>query len=185
MKEKAYFHLNFGIEKFEIILVGKKVTVTKPKKNLILTIQKRPFNFPITNYTKISCESITIGECSFTENLNYKLKSNSKIIMVFIVFLFLWLYIAVFVKTIYQQYGNNVFKICVMPLILMLFVKFLLTDNLMIFISASILYFKGKQFVISKKSSYLLKILFKFLVSSPALTHFNAIMNYKQLTMGF
>lgn len=164
-------------ESFREFFKGKKEGITQLQKKMIISISNRTFVFPIRDSSCISCFKISITEISKINDFLLKFKSSLKIAIVFALYLFLWFYIAIFVQSIYKQYGNNIFKICVMPLISMLFIKLVFVVNLMFFLTNLVLYYKGNTFVNNSKKTPFSKIIFAALVPPPALNHYVAI-NY-------
>jgi len=170
-------HLEISAEK-QISLLGTKEVIENPKK-MPLNIQTRSFTFPCKDSSIFFCQKITILPVSKFNDIVNLIKSSAKIILIFAIYLNLWFYIAVFVESIYKQYGNNVFKICVMPLISMLFIKLVIVINIMLLIATTILYFYGKTFLNKGKNNLFAIIIFKALVPPMALNHFSAILNYQ------
>jgi len=164
----------------EISFLGKKEIIKNPKK-MFITFGKRTFNFPIKDLNKIYCERITITEYSKINNLIIEMRSISKSTIYFFVFIFLWIYILIFIKTIYRQYGGNIFQICVLPLISMIFIKLLIEVNFFILITTIILHFKGKEYINNFKKKLVTKIIFKIFVPAPAISHYSAIITYQNL----
>ena len=150
----------------------------KNPKKFVFIFDKRTFIFPIKDSSNITCQKIMISETDKLNDLLVFIKAFSKFFIILVLYLILWLYIAVFIQCIYQQYGKNIFKICVVPLIFMLFLKMVITVNVMIFISSLILYYKGSDYVNNTKSSFIIKIIFKVLVPPIALNHYSAITSY-------
>jgi len=162
----------------EVHLKGKKAVIKTPKR-FILNIANRSFLFPCRVLSRFSSKTVSIIEVSLFSYLTHLIKIYLKIILLSTLFLILWLFIAVFVESIYKNYGNNVFKIAVMPLISMLFVKFVIVVNIKLLIATILLYFKGREYLNNKKNNLLIKIIFKAFVSPLALNHFSAIMSYQ------
>lgn len=147
----------------------------KPKRNFIFSITQRSYTFPVKDASKISCFKISYVEISTFDKLLYNVKSSIKMLLIFIIYLFLWIYIAVFIKSIYGQYGNKTIDICVMPLVSMLFIKLLIIENFVIFITAGVLYVKGREFLIKAKQGLLNFLLIKILIPPRAVNHYSAI----------
>jgi len=162
----------------EVHFKGKKEVIKKPK-GFIVKISARNYIFPIKDSSKISSQTISIIKASVFSNLNNLIKTYTKIILIGTIYLFLWLFIAVFVESIYKQYGNNVFKICVMPLISMLFIKLVFIVNIMLLIATIIIYFRGKAYLNNAKNNIITTIIFQALVPPLALNHFSAITSYQ------
>jgi len=157
---------------------GKKEEIKKQKR-FIVKIAARNFVFHCKDSSKFSSHTISIVEASVFSHLMNLIKIYVKILLVGTIYLFIWFYIAIFVESIYKQYGKNVFKICVIPLISMLFIKLVIFVNIRLLIAACILYFKGKEYVNNKKNNLLMTIVFKALVPPLALNHFSAILSYQ------
>lgn len=165
----------------QIGFLGTKEVIEKPKK-MILNIQTRSYTFPCKDSSIFNCQKITILPVSKFSDIGVFIKSSSKIFIVSAIYLVLWFYIAVFVESIYKQYGNNIFKICVMPLISMLFIKLVIVVNIMLLIATIVLYFKGKAFLNNAKNNVFVTVIFKALVPPLALNHYSAILTYQNFT---
>ena len=87
----------------------------------------------------------------------------------------------IFIRSIYQQYGDNFFKICVMPLISMLIIKLAITFNLMMLLTTIILYFWGDYFMIITKPPLFKFIIFKTFVPPLAFFHYSALKTFREL----
>jgi hypothetical protein len=154
----------------------------KEKEKFIVKNEKRNFTFPIKDNSKykITCEKLSICKSVKESPFSFKIriKRNSKRIIIFTLYLFLWIYIAIFMKNIYSKYGDNIFKICIFPLISSIIIKFFFTINLTIFISAIVLYHKGKIIINNKKPELFWKIIFDIFVPNMSLNHYIAIVNF-------
>lgn len=166
------------IESFSESFLGEKETITQvKKKKMIANINKRTFIFPLRELSHISCFKVSITEISVINDFLHRLKSSAKIIIMFAFYLLLWYYIAVFIQSIYKQYGDNIFQICVMPLISMFFIKLVFVVNIMIFVTTLLLHYKGASIVNSSKKNIYWNVIFIALVPPAALNHYMAI-NY-------
>jgi hypothetical protein len=132
---------------------------------------------------KISCFQITVQNKEVYElkkSPSTKLRNIIKLSIAFCILFVVWFYIAIFVMSIYKQYGNNLFKICIMPLISMIVIKLGVTQNIMIFIATVLLYFFGnKMNAISKVSIF--TIIWSILVPLMAQNHHKAILIFRKL----
>jgi len=161
-------------------LIGKKELINE-KYKMIINIKERGFTFPTKDIKIFTCLKISITPGNvYTFHINL-IKTYLKITLISIIYLVIWVYIAIFVESIYKKYGDNIFNICVMPLISMLLVNLLIIKNIMLFISSIILSFFGKQYVNNTKSNILMIVIFKALVSPIALNHYLAILTYLNL----
>jgi len=179
LQENIFLKYDLSIHhEIEIFFKGKKEIIVNSQKMIVIH-STRSYTFPCKDPSRFSCQKISFTKASKIDYFKNFLKGYTKIILIGTLTLILWLYIAVFVKSIYKQYGNGIFKICVMPLISMLFVKLVIIMNIMFLIATIILYFKGKEFINTAKKNLLMIVFFKALVPPLALNHFTAIVTYQ------
>jgi len=180
---REYFHIsafkNFQIENFEIFYKSNKIN--KPRmKFKIFELKKRFFIFP-TNKKVFTCQQISIINPPILDYLAIFINSQIKTIIIFLIYLYIWLYLLVFIQSIYKQFGKNIIKICVMPLISMLFIKLTITFNVMMFLTTFILYLWGDYFIKTSKLPFIQMIIFKGLVPPLAFHHYIALRNFLEL----
>jgi len=180
---KEYFRtrtfLNFQIENFEISYESKKVNQSR-RKYKIFTVKNRSYNFP-TNKKVFTCNQISIINPPVLDYIDNLIKSQIKTILVIILYLYIWLNLLVFIQSIYKQFGNNIIKICVNPLISMLIIKLTITFNIMMFITSFILYNWGDYFIKNSKLNLIPLIIFKAFVPPLAFQHYNALKLFIEL----
>jgi len=174
------FYCNLSIHnEVDFFLKGKRDLIVKPKK-MMLHHTSRSYIFPSKDPSVFSCQKISIIETNKLNNLMTFIKGYSKIVLISLIFIILWIYIAVFIKSIYQQYSDDFFKVCIMPIISIFLITFVFTTNFMLFITSSILYIRGKSYVNTAKNNIFVSLIFKTLVPSLALNHFDAIITYQK-----
>lgn len=122
---------------------------------MIITISPRTFIFPFRNSDFM--------RISFFNNHLIFIKSTCKIIYVIILYLFLWFYLAVFIKSIYQQYSNNVVEICVIQFVSMLFKKLMIIFPIELLIITIVLCFKVEDYITNAKNPFLQNVFLKSL----------------------
>jgi len=145
-----------------------------------LDITERKFLFP-NRANNISRFQLQIINFEVKSNILILMRSSIKEIIIFSIYIILWIYTAVFIRHIYKEYGKNIVKICIMPLILMIFIKLFITFTFMLFLSAFILHFWGDYFLNMRKMPILQNILFSAFVSPLAFQHYSALMIYRKL----
>jgi len=179
-KNCYYSHKLSTSKEIDISFIGKNEIINKPKK-MTISIQKRSYTYPCKNSLIFDCQKITITESYNFDDLVPFVKPIIKIIIISCLCIVLWFYIAIFIQSIYKNYGKNIFKICAMPLITLLIINLVFVSNIKILIATILLYFKGKEYINRAKHNIFIKIIFKIFVQEIALNHFNAIMTYQTL----
>ena len=106
---------------------------------------------------------------------------NLKIFIIFGFFLYLWFGIANFIQIIYNKYANNIFELCVIPLITVFLMKIFITFNLLMLKTTLILYYFGQRFMRRRRPSFVGRIAKLLFVNDIAFIHYQAIDIY--LTM--
>jgi len=178
-KIKVYLQVDLQIEKTEINYDALKKNKYKEKKKLIV-IKKRGFIFP-SNLNIFSCNQISITNIATLDYISGLIRTGIKTFIIIFLYLYIWLYLMVFIESIYKQYGKNIVKICVMPLISMLFIKLVITFNVMMFMTTVILYFWGDYFLNTIKLPLIPMVIFKGLVPPLAFHHYSALKLFREL----
>jgi len=180
---KQYFQtgvfINFQIENFEIFYESKKANKSRMKYK-IFEFKTRFYNFP-TNKKVFSCQQISITNPPVLDYLANLIKTKIKTILIILLYLYIWLNLLVFIQSIYKQFGKNIIKICVMPLIYMLVIKLTISFNVMMFLTTFILFKWGDYFMKISKLPIIPMIIFKGLVPPLAFHHYTAIRNFIEL----
>lgn len=168
---------NLKTENFRIEIISNRIH-KKNAKRCLLIWKKRDFVFPQKRVNKnIQCEAISIIKHSPISYAIVKARIYIKTIIIITTYVFLLLFITLFIQNIYQKYGNNLIKLCFMPLVSILIIKLVIVNNFKIMITTLILYYKGKSFINAKQKLWK-KILFKFFVPAIALNHYQSILTY-------
>ena len=177
---------NFQVEIEHVVEINFDSTLTRQEKKYskIFDHKKRIFNFYIKNRT-VSCFKISITNPQPINDLAQVIKSYMKTGLITFLYLFLWFYLAIFIQSIYKQYGKNIFKICVMPLISMLVIKLCITVNIIMFFTTVVLYYFGDYFSNRKKYALFPLIIFKALVPPLAFQHYEALKFYVQFMKNY
>jgi hypothetical protein len=103
-----------------------------------------------------------------------------KIFLISLIFIIIWISLLILIKSIYESYGNNFIKICIMPLVSLLFVKLFIIANVLIFIQTILLWKYGKKYYSNPKRSFLLNIIFKALVPPKSNNQFKSIISFRE-----
>lgn len=182
-KKKFIYPNNYAITTTTVFLKGENSANVRKKNNQIFIFYKRKFSFALSISENFSCFSISIStqKEEKTYNIKYLIKLLLKILIVSAIYFILWLYIIVFIQSIYTQYGNRTFDICMIPLLSMLLIDPFFTSNIWLFATTFVLYLRGKIFLIKKKKNILDKIIISFLVPQLALNHYQAIVNFRYI----
>jgi len=179
---KTKIFINFQIECFEIVYESSKINKINKnrKKYKLFEMKKRHYIFP-TNKNIFTCQQISITSPQVLDYLANLIKTQIKTIIILFIYLYIWLYLMVFIQSIYKQYGNNIIKICIMPLVSVLVIKLAITFNLMMFITTLILYLRGDYFMNTSKLPLIHMIIFKGFVPPLAFHHYRALRIFRDL----
>lgn len=101
-----------------------------------------------------------------------------KLILILLIICSIWVCLLFVIAEIYTNYGENIFKICIMPLISTLIVNLFIVSNLLILVSSYLMITKG-VFIYSIKSFSFLKLIFNALVPKTASNSHQSILLYK------
>ena len=105
-------------------------------------------------------------------------------ILVLLMLLFIWFYLFIFVQEIYKKYGDNIVKICILPVVSRMGIALLITANIMAFISTVLMYFIGKRMYMQTKIS-ITKIVFQALVPPLCIFHHQSIIYFQEISKEF
>lgn len=90
------------------------------------------------------------------------------------------LYLAIFIQSIYAQYADNVFMLCIFPIISLLVIKLTITINIILFMSTVVMYVFGNKIYNNKKIN-LCRIFYYCIVPIIAANHHNSILSFRQI----
>lgn len=108
-------------------------------------------------------------------------RTTIKTALIFVILITIWFYLILLITYIYKHYGNNIFKVCVMPLISSLIINLFIITNILIFVSCLIMYYKGRIFYNNYKGSTLKKVLFNLIVSITASNNHQSLLMYRNI----
>jgi hypothetical protein len=195
--EIRYFNINkifddakskkFVIDKLENINIIPNIKFENNKNTEIFKTEIKIKSRNYLNITKyndfITCMEISIipkKTYELTVELPSKMVYYIKMALIMLICVVLWIYLLIFIQSIYKQYGQSFFKICVMPMVSVLCIKMLITANLMIFISTFLAYFFGKRIYIQNKLT-IYGLIYRALVPVIAINHHKSIIMYLKL----
>ena len=119
-----------------------------------------------------------LKEESKTKRFRAKLKLN----LYSIIFLFSWIFLFVMITDIYNKYEDNIFKICVSPILSVMVIKFLVTQNIMIFIHTLLMHKFGEQFYMDNRKKFdPFTLAMKYFVPPIAKAHHKSILACSKL----
>ena len=169
----------FDIVKTDEIIYNAKKEKEIKKYSKIFEIKKRSYNFYIKN-TKVDCFQISITNYKSIKDRKQQITSKIKFTLVILLYFYLLFKIALFIQSIHMSYGDNIFKICVMPLISMILFNLLITSNIIILLSTIVLFYKGRYYTSIRPEKYglLKKIIFWVFVRPMAFRHYQALVIY-------
>lgn len=183
LSRKGSYPINtiYSITTSEVFLKGNNPD-NEIKSKQMAVFSNRMFSLFINNPDYLTCFSYSVitVEDKIT-NVIYFIKFLIKIAILSGAYFILWVYISVFIQSIYTQYGKRTFDICIVPLLSMLVIDPFFTSNILMFVTALILYFRGENFLIKKKKNLFDQIVFRGFVPPHAVNHFEAIYNFRLL----
>jgi len=147
----------------------------------LIDVKKRGFLFP-SKLNIFSCNQISITNINKLDYISELIRTGIRTSIIIFLYLCMWFYLMVFIQSIYKQYGKNIIKICVMPLISMIIIKLLISFNVMIFMTTVILYFWGDYFLNTIKLPFIMMVIFNGLVPPLAFHHYIALKLFRVLT---
>jgi len=162
---------------------SKLLTRNIKNKNKISTdfiFKQRNFVFSEIQTEQIECMYLHFKRIEIIPPLKKKFEPKVffKQFLVMIVFFVIWYYLLYFIQIVYQNYGQNFVKICIMPLVSMLFINLVITANIMLLIATIGMYYFGKQ-IYSIKQFSIKKIIFNALVPITASNHHQSILAFR------
>jgi hypothetical protein len=132
--------------------------------------------------SRLESKYVSVYKLKYNEKDDIKSSSNFnhllKAILILSIFVVMWVYMLMFIKNIHEKYGENFVKICVIPLISMIFVQWLIVQNIVLFITTFLMYFFGKKLYHIKRFN-IFKFLFDCLVPITASNHHQAILLFR------
>lgn len=164
--------------KITINLLSDKNTIKKTYYNKV-DMGVRQFTFPLED-PHIQCFYISFSKkfFSFQNNKINWLRGEIKFIILLALMLVLWLYMLIFIVSIFSNYEENFYKIVVAPMIAIMFTKFIVTMNINILIATFFMHNLGLKFYTNKKKS-ILGIIFNIFVSPIAASLHQSILNFR------
>jgi len=173
-----------GNANVEFLSFNRKRIKRKMNSHNKITILMRKFSCAMNSVENIDCFLVRIDS---DDKSHLKAKSDTGVLIkgvfLIILYIFLLFFIAVFVRSIFSQYRDKTFKICVMPLISMLIVKLVFVFNIMTFLGCLLLYRYGKSYINSNKKPFILNIYFKIFITPIMLQHFTSLELYKDILL--
>jgi hypothetical protein len=174
--EKNLMDQKFKIKKqFSICIPRFKIVNRKSVKKFVFSISEVTYNsFIVSKTMRISKTSLQImkAECLKEETKSKMRRSFIKSIMYGVILFTSYIFLFIMITDIYNKYEDNIFEICIIPLLSVLISKFLITQNVMIFIHSFFMYKFGQKFYSdNRKKLNPLGIIFKFVI--PAISKAN------------
>jgi hypothetical protein len=113
---------------------------------------------------------------------NSALRSKIKAYTYVFLFAVSWGYLFIMITDVYNKYEDNMFKISISPLISVLLVKFLITQNIMIFVHTLIMHLYGEKVYMDKRKYMdIKKLIFEYFIPSIAKANHKAILAFNRL----
>jgi hypothetical protein len=175
------------IIKVHSLMIIKNITTSRRQKikNYIAPISE--FSYKVVIMSKNKIVNMTSLQIVDSEELNEEKKKNKKRSALknkIFAFLFVSSYfiLVIMVTSIYNKYENNIFKICISPLLSVVLIKFFVTQNIMIFIHTFFMFYLGEKFYsdFAKKFNPL-GLVFKFVIPAISKTNHKAVLIYRKL----
>ncbi len=179
-------HLKYSIHTFsEMFERTRKKNELYKIKEFLTPISRRSYILR-TKEGKRSIDSISVH---FTDKeiLNQKanelkLRAKMKSIAYMSLFVASWMYLFVMITDVYNKYEDNMYKISISPLVSVMLIKFLGTQNVIIFVHTLIMHFFGeKTYFTKKKTLNVVNLVFDYFVPPIAKANHRAILAFSKL----
>jgi len=165
-----------------------------PRMKKIKRKTMRKFIFSISEYSyklnvgfrtiktsKISFQILN-AECLNEEAKSKRRRSSIKSILFGLIVFSSYIFLFIMVTDIYNKYEDNIFTICISPLLTVLFSKFLITQNLMIFVHSFFMYqFGEKIYSDNRKNLNPLGIIFRFVIPAISKSNHKSLLLFRDL----
>ena len=135
--------------------------------------------------TAVVCFFIKIINLKIKKSFNFgnfllKVRFYTKIILIIGLYVYFIFNIASFVQIIHSKYGDGFYKICVIPLISMLFIDIFVTTNIMLVFATLIMFLYGKD-IYGKRNSRIKSMIFYALVPIDAQIEHKSIIGFTDI----
>ena len=171
---------NLIIENVNDIFFEAKEQGKQGKKYLkIFEIKERNYHF-YDRYHKIECFKLFIINPRSIFDKNSRVRIFFKSLTIYLLFIFLWCYFAIFIQGIYELYGDNIIYICLSPLISIILFKLLITANFKILVTTAYLYYFGNYYINRRRHGICQKIALRIFASPIAYKYYQALVMFKQ-----
>jgi len=135
----------------------------------------------------LTIDSISIQiidkHCLDEEAIKRKFRSNIKSWSYVSLFLLSWMLLFIMITDVYNKYESNMYDISISPLISVLIVKFLVTQNILIFIHTFIMYFFGEKYYNdNRKKLSPLHMIFRYVIPPIAKANHKAILAFQKFS---
>jgi len=120
------------------------------------------------------------------EAIRRQFRSNVKSWSYLVLFVASWMFLFIMITDVYNKYESNMYDISISPLVSVLLVKFLVTQNIMIFIHTFIMYFFGEKYYNdNRKKLSPLHMIFHYVIPPIAKANHKAILAFLKFSKAF
>ena len=135
--------------------------------------------------TAVICFFIKIINLKSRNRFNFanfliNLRIFTKIVTILVLYVYFIFNIGSFVQTIHANYGDGFYKICVVPLVSMLFVDIFITTNIMLLIATLMMFFYGNE-IYGKRNFGIIAMIFQALVPIDAQNEHRSIVGFIEI----
>jgi hypothetical protein len=202
MSPKPYYEISFHISetKEKQILIKNKIIKTNsilfPRafkkstrekiRNFVTSYSE--FSYKIEKERKNKLVAMTALQILDREWLNEEIRvkrkrSSLKAKLFVILFVSSYFFLFIMVTDIYNKYEDNIFKICITPLISVVVSKFLITQNIMILVHSFFMYKFGEKFYSdNRKNLNPLRIVFKYVIPPISKANHKAVLIFRRFS---
>jgi hypothetical protein len=111
-----------------------------------------------------------------------KKRSELKTKFFILIFISSYIFLVIMVTNVYNKYEDNIFKICISPLLSVVISKFLITQNVMIFVHSFFLHFFGDKFYSdNRKTMNPMGIVFRFVIPPISKANHKALLTFLKI----
>ncbi len=171
------------IKQYSIFFTKDKNFKRRKIKNFSVTFSEFSYRSNIKKHSKIiMMTSLQIIDREFLDEDIKRKRSRSRLKSIFFVIILISTYIFLFilVTDIYNKYEDNIFKICISPLLTVVFSRFLITQNVMIFVHSFFMYYFGEKFYTdNRKTLNPLGIVFRYVIPGVSKANHKALLIFR------
>ena len=181
--EENLFEKQFKIIK-QISILFKREKYFKRKKiqNFCVTFSEFSYKSVTNELNKIMMTSLQIIDREYLDEdfKNKRRRSLLKTIFIVIILISSYIFLFILVTDIYNKYEENIFKICISPLLTVVFSKYIITQSIMIFVHSFFMFYFGEKFYKdNRKTLNPLGIVFRYVIPGVSKANHKGLLTFR------